>query len=223
MLFVLPKKVSEIQKQKISESFINGSEIKEISEIYKFSKQTIIKQLKNTLGDKEFNSINNKRAINSELEKTKSRKIKNDEKFLSQKNLMQDDINTNLEKEIIENTFFEIPPIATEIDLENQRDITSKTLTEANLPKIVYMIVDKNIELEPKLLKEFPEWSFLSENDLKRKTIQIFSDQKLAKQTCSKNQKLIKVPDANIFLMASEILKSRGISRIIFEDTLLAL
>ena len=219
----MPKKVSEIQKQKISESFINGSEIKEISEIYKFSKQTIIKQLKNTLGDKEFNSINNKRAINSELEKTKSRKIKNDEKFLSQKNLMQDDINTNLEKEIIENTFFEIPPIATEIDLENQRDITSKTLTEANLPKIVYMIVDKNIELEPKLLKEFPEWSFLSENDLKRKTIQIFSDQKLAKQTCSKNQKLIKVPDANIFLMASEILKSRGISRIIFEDTLLAL
>ena len=219
----MPKKVSEIQKQKISESFINGSEIKEISEIYKFSKQTIIKQLKNILGEKEFNSINNKRAINSELKKTKSRKIKNDEKLLSQKKLSKDDINTNLEKEIIDNTFFEIPPIATEIDLENQRDITSKSLTEANLPKLVYMIVDKNIELEPKLLKEFPEWSFLSENDLNRKTIQIFSDQKLAKQTCSKNQKLIKVPDTNVFLMASKILKSRGISRIIFEDTLLAL
>jgi len=219
----LPKKVSEIQKQKISESFINGLEIKEISEIYKFSKQTIIKQLKNTLGDKEFNSINKKRAINSELEKTKSIKIKNDEKLLSQKNISKDDINTNLEKEMIENTFFEIPPIVTEIDLENQRDITSKSLTEANLPKLVYMIVDKNIELEPKLLKEFPEWSFLSENDLNRKTIQIFSDQKLAKQTCSKNQKLIKITNTNVFLIASKNLKLKGISRIIFEDSLLAL
>ena len=93
----------------------------------------------------------------------------------------------------------------------------------ANFPDLVFMVVDKNIELEPKLLKDFPEWNFLSEDDLNRKTIQVFSDQKLAKQSCSKNQKLIKVPNTNVFLIAADNLKSKGISRIIFEDSLLAL
>ena len=31
-----------------------------------------------------------------------------------------------------------------------------------NFPKIVYMIVDKKIELEIKYLKDFPDWQFLS-------------------------------------------------------------
>ena len=29
-----------------------------------------------------------------------------------------------------------------------------------SLPKVVYMVVDKKIELEIKLLKDFPEWDF---------------------------------------------------------------
>ena len=119
--------------------------------------------------------------------------------------------------------FFEIPPVTTNIDLDNQKDLTSKPLSEANFPDVLYMVVDKNIELEPKLLKDFPEWRFLSEDDLNRTTIQVFSDQKLAKQLCSKNQKLIKVTNTNVFLIASENLKSKGISRIIFGDSLLAL
>ena len=72
--------------------------------------------------------------------------------------------------------------VTTNIDLDNQKDLTSKPLSEANFPDVLYMVVDKNIELEPKLLKDFPEWRFLSEDDLNRTTIQVFSDQKLAKQ-----------------------------------------
>ena len=36
------------------------------------------------------------------------------------------------------------------------------------------MIVDKNIELITKHLKEYPSWQFLPEEDLNRKTIEIF-------------------------------------------------
>ena len=36
------------------------------------------------------------------------------------------------------------------------------------------MIVDKKIELETKLLKDYAEWQFLSPNELNRKTIQNF-------------------------------------------------
>ena len=55
------------------------------------------------------------------------------------------------------------------------------------------MIVDQKIELVPKLIKDFPDWSFLPEEDLERLSIQIFSDQKTAKTISSKNQKIIKI------------------------------
>ena len=38
------------------------------------------------------------------------------------------------------------------------------------------MIVDKKIELEVKYLKNYPAWHFLSQEELNRKTIEIFYD-----------------------------------------------
>ncbi len=85
------------------------------------------------------------------------------------------------------------------------------------------MIVDKNIELEIKLLKEFPDWEFLPTEDLERKTIEIYSDLKIAKRFCKREQRVIKVPNTNVFRIASPILVSKGITRIINEDRLIAL
>ena len=223
----MSKRVSEIQKKQISESFINGKEISEISEIYNFSKQTIIKQLRSILGEEQFNKLSDQRKTKSRLKNDNfklvqkiSRNIKGELQNISQ---IKENNHNFFEKEMTSEEFFEIPPVTTNIDLDNQKDLTSKPLSEANFPDVLYMVVDKNIELEPKLLKDFPEWSFLSEDDLNKTTIQVFSDQKLAKQSCAKNQKLIKVTNTNVFLIASENLKSKGISRIIFGDSLLAL
>ena len=68
------------------------------------------------------------------------------------------------------------------------------------------MVVDKKIELEIKLLKDFPEWRFLPQDDLSRKTIEIFSDLKLAKKSCKQEQKVLKVPNSNVFRIASPFL-----------------
>ena len=222
----MPKRVSEIQKKQISESFINGKEISEISKTYNFSKQTIVKQLRSILGEEQFNDLCDKKVTNLGLKNNiklvedKSNKIEQESKNINPTNEINH-IFSN--REIIDEEFFELPPVINNIDLNNQKDLTSKPLSEANFPEVLYMVVDNNIELEPKLLKDFPEWSFLSDIDLNRITIQVFSDKKLAKQSCSKNQKLIKVPNTNVFLIASEILKSKGISRIIFGDSLFAL
>ena len=223
----MPKKVSELQKQQISELFMDGTEIDEISNNFNFSKQTIVKQLKKILGEKKFKIISNDKIRqtkvkdqNLNLEKTKLiRNTEDPEKITSFKS----PTNSFYEKELVGHEFFEIPPVTSDFSLDNQKDLTSKPLSEANFPDVLFMVVDKNIELEPKLLKDFPEWSFLSEDDLNRITIQVFSDQKIAKQYCSKNQKLIKVPNTNVFLIAADNLKSKGISRIIFGDSLLAL
>ena len=65
------------------------------------------------------------------------------------------------------------------------------------------MIVNKNIELEIKLLKDYPNWEFLPNEDLQRKTIEIHLDMKPAKGVCGKEQKVIKVPNTDVFSIVS--------------------
>ena len=85
------------------------------------------------------------------------------------------------------------------------------------------MIVDKKIELEIKLLKDFPEWEFLPNDDLNRKTIELFFDLNIAKKSCKKEQKVLKVPNTNVFRIAAPILLAKGISRIVCPENLIAL
>ena len=114
-------------------------------------------------------------------------------------------------------------PLNYQIEFANQKDLSSVPISEINFPQIVYMIVDKKIELETKYLKDYPDWQFLSKDELNRKTIEIYYDIKIAKRFCSKDQKVIKVPNTEIFKIVSPILLSRGISRIISSDKLIAL
>ena len=72
-------------------------------------------------------------------------------------------------------------------------------------------------------LKDFPEWEFLPKDDLNRKTLEIFFDLKLAKRSCNKEQKVLKVPNTDVFRIVSPILISRGISRIVSDEKLIAL
>ena len=85
------------------------------------------------------------------------------------------------------------------------------------------MIINKYTELEIKLLRDFPKWNFLSSEDLNRQTIQLFIDLKEAKRFCKKEEKVIKVPNTNVFQVVSPILKSRGITRMIFDEKLIAI
>ena len=117
----------------------------------------------------------------------------------------------------------EIAPLDYEIDSAEQKDLSSVPISEIDFPKIVYMIVDKKIELEIKLLRDYPDWHFLPQDDLKRKTIEVFFELKTAKRFCTKEQKVIKVPNPDVFRIASPILISKGISRIVSAEKLIAL
>ena len=120
-------------------------------------------------------------------------------------------------------SFFEIAPMDYEIDSTSRKELSSVPLSEVDFPKVVYMIVDKKIELEIKLLKDFPEWQFLPHDDLSRKTIEIFFDLNLAKRSCNKDQKVLKVPNTDVFRIASPVLVAKGISRIVCAENLIAL
>ena len=203
----MARKVSEIEKNQILEDFKKGLSIKELSLKYKFSIQTISKYLKNNLDASLFSKIKNK----------DNNRIKNNS------NVKENKVKNTREIDKDNHPFFEIIPLSENIEFEEQKEISSIPLIDVNFPEEVFMIIDKKIELEIKLLRDFAEWQFLPEEDLQRKTIRIFSDQKKAKKICASTQKLIKVPNSKVFALVSDKLISKGITRIIFDDLLVAL
>ena len=141
------RKVTDIQKQEILESFLKGKTIKELSLIYNFSSQTISRQLKNNLGKEKFEKIK------SSIEKKpllQEKKIKNF-KTKSNTEIKQKFINESkayFEDNPNETEFFELVPLSENINLNEQKDLSSTHISEVDFPRIVYMIVDKKIELK---------------------------------------------------------------------------
>mgnify|MGYP005743875283 CR=1 FL=1 len=207
----MPKRISEKQKIEILEDFINEKTIDEISKKFNFTKLTISRNLKKSLGNEKYSQL---------MKISKIVKNSTDKKQIS-------DNNHSNSKESSEaynqDSFVEIAPLDYEIEKAPDRDFSSVPIAEVDLPKVVYMVVDKQIELETKLLKDYAVWSFLPEKDLNRNTIEIFFEIKVAKRFSNKDQKVIKVPNSDVLRVAAPILVSKGISRIVSSETLIAL
>ena len=227
----MAKRLTEKQKSEIAEYFKNGKTIEALSEDFNCTTLTITRNLKKKLGElmyKELVVINkNADELNTLLEKDKKKKNDFELSKKISKNEFSDDLildaNQSENNIFSRNEFIEISPLNFEIDNVPRKEFSSIPIQEIDFPKTVYMIVDKNIELEIKLLKDYPEWEFLPNEDLQRKTIEIYCDLKLAKRACSKEQKVIKVPNSDVFRIVSPILISRGISRIVSAEKLIAL
>jgi hypothetical protein len=226
----LSTRLTEKQKKEIKIDFSSGKTLDELSKKFNCSKLTITRNLKKALGDLKYKKLikdNNSSKLKVKEDKKNddfevdenSNYSSNKEKIVSKKlsNEVSIDQFNNLKH------FVEIAPLDCEIDNATQKDLSSIPLLDIDFPKIVYMIVDKKIELEIKYLKDFPEYQFLSQNELARKTIQIYNDPKLAKRVCNGEQRVIKVPNTDVFRIVAPILRSRGISRIVTEDKLIAL
>lgn len=219
----MSKKVSESQKKEMVENFIGGKTISELSEKYKCTKITVTRHLRKSVSETAYKEYIKKNNYNHKLQTaTNSKENQHQiEEFNSDNRLKGE----NLEKETFfaDSPFVEITPIEYVIDTENQKDLSSTPISNIELPKTVYLIVDKNTELEIKLLKDYIDWQFLSETELNRKTIKIYHDLKIAKKSCNKEQKVIKVPNSAVFKIVSPILIKRGITRIISAESLVAL
>ena len=230
MFLILARRLTEKNKEEINKLFIDGYTIENLAIQFNCTKLTISRNLKKVIGEKKFKELNNKvKPINLEPDYEQKNTSSNGKKEQNKnsydlqfenKQTFAEDISEEFPKM---NEFIEITPLDLEIDNEAQKDLSSVPISEIEFPKIVYMIVDKKIELEVKHLKEFPNWEFLSKEELNRKTIQIFNELKNAKRFCTKDQKVIKVPNTKVFHLVAPLLLSRGISRIINEEKLIAL
>jgi len=227
----LTKRLTEKQKEEILKSFKSGISIDFLSQKYSCTNSTIIRNLKKNLGELEFKELSIKSKSKKEkLKNNKNQNVNKQKINFDNQDFYKDSKNPKVLSNKITSSnfdsidsFYEIPPIDYEIDNSSRKELSSVPITEIDFPKVVYMVVDKKIELETKFLKDFPEWDFLPNYDLNRKAIEIFFELNLAKKSCNKDQKVLKVPNTDVFRIAAPVLISKGISRIVCPENLIAL
>jgi len=227
----LAKRLSLDDKKNIVESFTNGATLNVLSRNFSCTKLTIIRNLKQSIGENLYKELSEKNKTSNKKDNMQKRKNdilsheeinlkSSEEEILDISNVNENSSQSQLSPN---ESFFEIAPLNYEIENSSRKELSSVPISEIDFPKIVYMIVNKNIELEIKFLKDYPEWDFLPNSDLNRKTIEIYTDIKVAKRFCKKDHKVIKVPNTDVFRIVSPTLISRGISRIIWSEQLIAL
>tara|TARA_B100001027_G_C16204131_1_gene301952 strand:- start:172 stop:891 length:720 start_codon:yes stop_codon:yes gene_type:complete len=228
VIFNLAKRLTEKQKEEIKNNFLDNLSVEFLSEKFNCTKTTIIRNLKKSLGELKYKEI--LYSLNATFD-TK------DQKSLENYNQQNNEINninrldntsisigrSNEDKINPFESFIEITPLDHDFEDVSQKDISSIPLSEIKLPNVVFLIVKKEIELETKYLKDYPEWQFLPQNDLKRKTIEVHFDLKTAKRICNKDQKVIKVPNTDVFRIVAPILISHGISRLVTAENLISI
>ena len=228
----MAKRLSDKQKEKLIQEFISLKNIKDLVEQFSSTKLTISRYLKKNLGETTYQTLleksktSKKNSTNGEIltaidneNKLNNKVVKSNipDKEPDYSKFITEESNFPL------NNFIEVAPLDYDIDNIAQKDLSSIHISDIDFPKVVFMIVDNKIELQTKLLNDYPEWQFLSKEELDRNTIEIFYDLKIAKRFCSKEQKVIKVPNTDVFRIVAPILISKGISRIVTSDKLIAL
>ena len=227
----MAKRLTEIEIKEIVNYFVEGKNIDELSEKFRCTKLTIIRKLKQNIEENKYKLLlkNNKsKVLNLEESKSSIHKEIVNQTENANSNKLSKNSENNLDKNrkkdfYTDSTFMEIVPLDYEINNETQKDLSSISISEVEFPKIVYLIVENKIELQIKILRDYPDWQFLAQNELDRKTIEIFFDLKIAKRFCNKEQKVIKVPNTDVFRIVAPILVSRGISRLVCPDKLISL
>ena len=171
----MAKRLTETQKKEIIKSFTEGKSIDLLSQEFECTKLTIIRNLKRNLGEKSYKELTQQNQLIKQVSNSKN----NFQKRKDIKENVPDQTFTVNETDFqpISN-FVEITPLNYEIESSPRKELSSVPIMDIDFPSIVYMIVDKKIELETKYLRDYPAWEFLPNEDLDRECIEIYDDMK---------------------------------------------
>ena len=232
------RRLTKTQKNQILEGYRKGESANELSVRFNCSSNTINRTVKTLISDEEYELLKGKRL---RLNKNKGEKFsteiidqqeENSRSLLNELKIPIDNqCSKNVEEfdndkinEVYDDNFEEIAPLESDFDFDiEKRKIDLILLDNKALPESVYMIVDKKVELDDQPISSLPEWSFLPEDELKRHAILLFPNQRSAKRSCSRNQRVIKIPNTQVFQTTKSFLVSKGITRLILEDSLISL
>jgi transposase-like protein len=118
-------------------------------------------------------------------------------------------------------------------DVEAQRDLTALhvqqfmrviPLDQALMPRICYVVVDRSAELVVRPLKDFGDMGQVPISSDQTMTLPIFDNPRGAKRFANaRTERVIKVPDSQVFRKTSDNLRSKGITYLFIEGQLYSL
>ena len=147
----MAKRLSEKRKEEIIQCFTSGKTLEDLSKEFDFTKLTISRNLKKSLGEKKYKELirKNKKSDQSNSHKDKELSLGNEKdpyEKIRNDNFTNKQTENNGEEEYFHVTpFMEITPLNCEIENSPQKDLSSVPMSEFEFPNIVYMIVDKKI------------------------------------------------------------------------------
>ena len=123
----------------------------------------------------------------------------------------------------VDDVFQEIAVLSVDLPQVSRERVSCLPFAAGVLPNSVYMLVDKTVELDPKPLSEFPELGVVNPEELNLQALCLFSSPRSAKRQCGRGQRVIKVPDTQVFERTSRHLLARGITRLVLEGAMYSL
>ncbi|GAB4135504.1 MAG: hypothetical protein Fur0046_08310 [Cyanobacteria bacterium J069] len=96
-------------------------------------------------------------------------------------------------------------------------------LSEAKLPKSCYLVVDRTSDLVTRPLKDFAGLGLIPDAEEEERTLPVFDNHRVAKRYVRRMQRVVKVPDGQVFLKASPYLQAKGITRLLIDGRVYSL
>jgi transposase-like protein len=95
--------------------------------------------------------------------------------------------------------------------------VSVKPFRDAVLPKSCYLVIDRLSELIVRPLKELTPNGTIPETEVRQKTLPIFDNHRVARRFSLRTQRVIKIPDSELFRKTTHSLKAKGITRIFLD------
>ena len=102
-------------------------------------------------------------------------------------------------------------------------DIHILPLSQASLPRICYLVIDRSAELVVKPLAEFADLGMIPEAEIKQRTLPVFDNHRIAKRFSHRRERVIKVPDGQMLQKTSQHLQDKGITRLLIDGQIYSL
>lgn len=109
------------------------------------------------------------------------------------------------------------------IPRESRPNVQVLPLSQASLPKICYLVVDRTAELIVRPLKEFSDLGKIPAEEVQQKTLPVFDNHRVARRFSNRAQRVIKVPDGKMLQKTCSQLQAKGITRLLIDGQVYSL
>lgn len=96
-------------------------------------------------------------------------------------------------------------------------------LSEAYIPRVCYVVVDRAAELITRPLKAFGELGQIPPAEIREKTLPVFDNHRVAGRFATRHQRVFKIPDGKMLQKTAPYLQAKGITRLLIDGQVYSL